>query len=210
MTESSTSVDLNAIRTQLRRCLDDLQTAAGLTKSSVLVIGASSSEIVGERIGTHTSLEVGRAVVEEVLTFAGDTGCAIAFQCCEHLNRALVVSAPLASERRWQRVSALPVPGAGGAVAASAYSLLVEACLVEAIAADAGIDVGDTLIGMHLKRVAVPVRCRKPQVGAAHVTMAKTRPPLIGGERAVYEWSTYQRRLGIGSEQEQDGEGNQE
>jgi len=196
VSSSSAAADLPALRVRLRACLADLQQVARLASGSVLVVGASSSEIVGERIGTQTSMEVGRAVVEEVLAFVDGVGCEVAFQCCEHLNRALVVSAAVAAKRQWQRVMALPVPGAGGAVAASAHTLLADACLVEAIQADAGIDIGDTLIGMHLKRVAVPVRGRYKQVGAAHLTMATTRPPLIGGARAVYERSVYQERLG--------------
>jgi uncharacterized protein (TIGR01440 family) len=188
---------LGVLRQQLRECLDDLQSVAHLSSGYVLVIGASSSEIVGRRIGTQTSLEVGQAVVDEVLDFQRHVGCDVAFQCCEHLNRALVVTLASAQRHGWSRVTAVPVPGAGGAVAAHAFVTLPDACLVETIAADAGMDVGDTFIGMHLKRVAVPVRGRRNAVLAAHVTMAHTRPPLVGGSRAVYDEDEARRRLGL-------------
>jgi uncharacterized protein (TIGR01440 family) len=188
--------NLKTIQAELIRCLTDLQGAAQLTSGDLLVIGASSSEVTGQPIGTHTSLDVGRALVDAVLAFQQATGCEVAFQCCEHLNRALVVSSDLARQRGWQVVNAIPVPGAGGALAAQAYVTLPKAVLVEAVTADAGVDIGDTLIGMHLRRVAVPVRSRQRKVGAAHVTLARTRPPLIGGARAVYDPAEASARLG--------------
>lgn len=179
----------------VRTCLQDLQEAAKLGPGSVLVVGASSSEVIGKRIGSATSLQIGRILVDEILQYANEVGCHVAFQCCEHLNRALVVTRSLMKERGWVEVSAIPVPGAGGAVAAQAYRQMPDACLVETIQADAGMDIGDTFIGMHLRRVAVPVRGRTKNVGQAHVTMARTRPPLIGGQRAVYDPAEAARRL---------------
>lgn len=175
------------VRRQTAECLADLQAAAGLGPGKVLVVGASTSEIAGERIGTATSAVLGQAVVDAVLAFAEETGCDVVFQCCEHLNRALVARADAVERHGWREVTAVPVPGAGGAVAAAAYFTWPDARLVEAVAADAGIDIGDTLIGMHLRRVAVPVRGRRREIGRAHVTMARTRPPLVGGARAVYD-----------------------
>jgi uncharacterized protein (TIGR01440 family) len=175
------------IEEELHSVLEDLQSAANLGPHDLLVVGASSSEIVGKRIGTATSLDVGRKIVQTVLLFAERHGFDVAFQCCEHLNRALVVERELAQRRGYTVVSAVPVPGAGGAVAAEAYGAFQSPCLVEQIVAEAGIDLGDTLIGMHLLRVAVPIRPRCSTVGEAHVTMARTRPPLIGGIRAVYD-----------------------
>lgn len=180
-------IEVSQLKADVRSCLDDLRTATSLQAGDVLVVGTSTSEIMGQRIGKATSLEVGAAVVEVCLEFAEHTGCSLAFQCCEHLNRSLVVEKWLAKQRGWREVSAIPVPGAGGSLAANAYFQLPGACLVETVEADAGIDIGDTLIGMHLKRVAVPVRGRKNQVGKAHVTMASTRAPLVGGSRAVYD-----------------------
>lgn len=187
----------DALRLELQECLDDLQAEAHLGQGQLLVVGASSSEILGRRIGTQTSMEVGRILVETVLAFTAIAGCDVAFQCCEHLNRSLVVTRQTALRNGWQLVSAIPVPGAGGAVAANAFFSLEDACLVESVAADAGLDVGDTLIGMHLRRVAVPVRGRRTNVLSAHVTMARTRPPLVGGQRAVYDVEEARRRLAI-------------
>jgi uncharacterized protein (TIGR01440 family) len=188
-------VDLTAIAGQLRQCLQDLAAAADLGTGKLLVVGASSSEVVGRRIGTATSVAVGRTLAETVLDFVGTVGCDVAFQCCEHLNRSLVVSRQAAERYGLREVTAIPVPGAGGAVAAVAYALMADACLVESVQADAGIDIGDTLIGMHLRPVVVPVRPRSHLVGQAHVTMARTRPPLIGGARAVYDADEAKRRL---------------
>jgi uncharacterized protein (TIGR01440 family) len=186
---------LDQIRSELRECLDDLRAAAELGPGRLLVVGASTSEVCGHRIGTHTSAEVGQALVETLFDFAAAAGCHLAFQCCEHLNRALVVRRSLAEARGWTEVAAVPVPGAGGSVAAHAYFAWPDACLVERVEADAGLDIGDTLIGMHLKRVAVPVRGRRNRIGEAHVVMARTRPPLVGGSRAVYDVEEARRRL---------------
>ncbi|WP_236613890.1 TIGR01440 family protein [Alicyclobacillus acidoterrestris] len=186
---------LSGVSHTLRGLLDDLQAAANLRPGQMVVVGASSSEVQGQRIGTATSLAVGEAIVDTVLAWATELGLTVAFQCCEHLNRALVVSRSTAVARNLEEVSAVPVPGAGGAVAATAYFRLEDACLVRAVQADAGIDIGDTFIGMHLKPVVVPVRGRTRELGAAHVTMARTRPPLIGGARAVYDVETARQRL---------------
>lgn len=191
----SDAVQLSQIREEVATCLRDLQKIANLGANKLFVVGASSSEIAGFRIGSRTSLEIGGAVVDEVLKFQADVGCDVAFQCCEHLNRSLVVEQSVATRLGLPLVSAIPVPGAGGAVAAEAYFRFAQPCLVEQISADAGIDIGDTFIGMHLKRVAVPVRGTQPVVGSAHVTMATTRPPLVGGVRAVYELEEARKRL---------------
>jgi uncharacterized protein (TIGR01440 family) len=192
---AETGIDVAAVRAEITECLQDLQSVARLGAGKVLVVGASTSEIIGKKIGTSTSLQVGAEVVRAVLDFAEDVGCDVAFQCCEHLNRALVVSREVALRQGLKLVTAIPVPGAGGAVPAHAWFVLPDPCLVESIEADAGIDIGDTLIGMHLRKVAVPVRGRRNTVGKAHVTMATTRPPLIGGVRAVYDVEEARRRL---------------
>lgn len=193
-------VDHGGVREELATCLSDLQQIAQLRPGHLLVVGASTSEIAGKRIGTATSVDIGKVVVDTVLAFAGEVGCDVAFQCCEHLNRSLVVSRHLAEAHGWQEVAAVPVPGAGGAVAAHAYFEIPDACLVESVRGDAGIDIGDTLVGMHLKRVAVPVRGSRKEVGRAHVVMARTRPPRVGGERAVYDVAEARRRLGLDSD----------
>ncbi|WP_420535295.1 TIGR01440 family protein [Alicyclobacillus herbarius] len=189
-------LDPETMGAELAACLEDLFAAADLGPGKLLVVGASTSEVAGQRIGTATSLDVGRVLVETVMAKTAAVGCAVAFQCCEHLNRALVVTREMAMQRGYREVMAIPVPGAGGAAAAVAFAEMADACLVEAVAADAGIDIGDTFIGMHLKPVVVPVRPRRPLVGRAHVTMARTRPPLIGGARAVYDPTEARERLG--------------
>jgi len=151
------------------------------------VIGASTSEIQGYRIGKQGSEAVAAAVFRAAREVAEKRGFELAFQCCEHLNRALVVERRTALARGWDPVRVVPVPEAGGALAAYAFAHLEDAVVVEAIRADAGVDIGDTLIGMHLKPVAVPFRPSLRRVGQAHVTAAWTRPKLIGGPRAVYD-----------------------
>ncbi|MEQ6377006.1 TIGR01440 family protein [Bacillaceae bacterium S4-13-58] len=155
-------------------------------EGDLFVIGCSTSEISGHRIGSSGSEEIARDLFGAFSSFQKKTGVELAFQCCEHLNRALVVEKKTMKERGLTQVSAVPVPKAGGSMASFAYRHMADPVLVETIEADAGIDIGDTFIGMHLKRVAVPIRLKKKQIGKAHVTMAKTRPKLIGGERAVY------------------------
>jgi len=151
------------------------------------VIGASTSEIQGRQIGKHGSEAVAAAIFHAAAEVAAQRGFELAFQCCEHLNRALVLERRTAQMRGWEPVRVVPVREAGGALAAYAFVHLQDLVVVEAIRADAGIDIGDTLIGMHLKPVAVPFRPTRRRVGQAHVTAAWTRPKFIGGPRAVYE-----------------------
>lgn len=160
--------------------------AGGLGEGHLLVVGCSTSEVVGERIGSAGRTDVALAVVGAVLEVATRTGFDVAFQCCEHLNRALVLERTTARGRGYDEVSVVPVPTAGGAAAAAAFSLLHDAVVVEHVTADAGVDIGATLIGMHLRHVAVPFRPQVRTVGGAAVTAATTRPKLIGGARAVY------------------------
>jgi len=181
---------LRSIAADTERCVRELAAAGGLKAGQLLVVGASTSEVIGRRIGTSGTTEeardVARAIYEGIEAARRGIGFHPAFQCCEHLNRALVVTREAAERYGLTEVSAVPIPGAGGAMAAYAYRHLPDACLVESVQAHAGIDIGDTLIGMHLRPVAVPVRPSVKSIGEAHVTMARTRPKLIGGERAVY------------------------
>lgn len=152
----------------------------------LLVVGGSSSEIAGGVIGHNSTYELGEALAEAVLDLSKEYGFACAFQCCEHLNRALVVERATAERYGYEIVCAVPQPKAGGSLATAAYRRMQDPVLVESVAADAGIDVGQTLIGMHLRHVAVPIRLSTKTIGAAPVTAARTRPRLIGGERAKY------------------------
>ncbi|KQL51111.1 hypothetical protein AN964_19080 [Heyndrickxia shackletonii] len=179
--------DLIHIEKQLQTILSDFSSQVTFKKDQVLVIGCSTSEVMGERIGTSGTLEVASLIYDNLHSFADKHRVHLAFQCCEHLNRALVVDRKVAEDRGWEEVAVIPVRKAGGAMATYAYEHLADPVLVEFIKADLGIDIGDTFIGMHLKHVAVPVRASLNQIGSAHVTLAKTRPKLIGGARAVYE-----------------------
>ena len=152
----------------------------------LLVVSGSSSEIAGGVIGHNSTYELGEALANAVIDRAEKDGFACAFQCCEHLNRALAIEREAVERLNLVEVCAVPWPKAGGSCASAAYRLMKEPALVEAIQADAGIDIGDTLIGMHLKSVAVPVRLSVDRIGQARLVCARTRPKRIGGERAKY------------------------
>jgi uncharacterized protein (TIGR01440 family) len=171
----------------LRALLDDFQTQAEIKKDDLIVIGCSTSEVIGEKIGTAGSEDVAKLIFQTLSDLTSTTDAHLAFQCCEHLNRALVVEQKVAKAKGFEEVTVIPVRQAGGAMATYAYQHMEHPVVVEFIKADSGIDIGDTFIGMHLKHVAVPLRSKIKQIGAAHITMAKTRPKLIGGTRAVYE-----------------------
>ena len=172
---------------ELEAILREFHEQAPLQAGQLLVIGCSTSEVAGQRIGTAGTFDVAEMIFRSLKKFQQETGVELAFQCCEHLNRALVVERAVAQARGFEEVSVVPVRTAGGAMATFAFENLADAAVVEFIKADAGIDIGQTLIGMHLKHVAVPIRVKQKRLGAAHVTLAKTRPKLIGGARAVYE-----------------------
>lgn len=167
--------------------LSDFNEQVQLKKGQILVVGCSTSEIIGQRIGTAGTDEVAAMVFRQLREFQKQTGVQLAFQCCEHLNRAIVVERETAEQKQLDEVTVIPVRTAGGAMATYAYQNLSSPVVVEFIKADAGIDIGDTFIGMQLKHVAVPIRVQQKSLGHAHVTLAKTRPKLIGGARAVYE-----------------------
>lgn len=180
----------NEWKEQLQQVLNDLQDQAELKKGQILVVGCSTSEVIGEKIGTAGTEGVAETLFTVLKEFRERTGVELAFQCCEHLNRALVVERKTASKRGLDEVTVIPVRHAGGAMASHAFHHMEDAVMVEHLNADAGIDIGDTLIGMHLKHVAVPVRSTVKSVGNAHITIARTRPKLIGGARAIYEIAT--------------------
>ncbi len=158
--------------------------SAALRPGQTVVVGCSTSEILGDNPGSHSAPEIGKAVFDGLNSVFGPRGIFIAAQCCEHLNRAIVVSS--AAVPNSETVCVVPQPKAGGSFAAACYNSLQDPVVVEEIKADAGIDIGRTLIGMHLKRVAVPLRLKHEYIGQAIVTCARTRPKYIGGERAVY------------------------
>ncbi|MFR4319587.1 MAG: TIGR01440 family protein [Eubacterium sp.] len=158
---------------------------AGLKKGQILVVGCSSSEICGDRIGTNSNLEVAQAVFKGIYDVLQEKGIYLAAQCCEHLNRAIIVerkAVPFADI-----VNVIPQPKAGGSFGTTAYKTFEEPVALEEIKADAGIDIGGTLIGMHLKKVAVPVKLENRKIGEANVLAARVRPKFIGGQRAIYD-----------------------
>lgn len=174
------------IKNDLNKALCELFEVANLEKDSILVVGCSSSEVLGEKIGTGGSLDCATEIFNTLNDFAKEKGIFLACQCCEHLNRALVVEKKCAKMYGLPIVCAVPHEKAGGSFATAAYRGFEEPVLVEEISADAGIDIGQTFIGMHLKRVAVPVRCSIKTLGCAQITFARVRPKYIGGERAKY------------------------
>jgi len=179
-------VDLSDVTARTQTVLEELQRAAGLGPNHLLVVGCSTSEVAGKPIGTAGSLAIAAAIWEGVEAVRRRHGFHVAWQCCEHLNRALVVERETMERFGLEEVTVVPHPKAGGSMATVAYERMRDPVVVEAVRAHAGVDIGDTLIGMHLRPVAVPVRPSVRQIGQAHVTMARTRPKLIGGERAVY------------------------
>lgn len=177
---------MEEIRRQTREALTELLDRAGVRPGALIVIGCSSSEIIGETIGKGSSPEVGCAVAEEALAVLEARGLCLAAQCCEHLNRALIVERETAEKRGLEIVCVRPRPKAGGSFATAVYERMREPVAVEHVRADAGLDIGGTLIGMHLKDVAVPVRLGTKKIGEAMLLAARTRPKLIGGARAEY------------------------
>lgn len=175
------------IANQAKNVAADLLEQAGLKPGALLVIGCSSSEIVGKQIGKGSSLEAARAVFGSIYPLLQAHGIHLAVQCCEHLNRALILEREIAEKRGYEIVNVMPQPHAGGSFAVTAWEAFSDPVAVETISAEAGIDIGGTLIGMHLKRVAVPVRTREKKIGEAIVLCARTRPKYIGGSRAIYQ-----------------------
>ena len=173
------------ITAETEKLIKELIEKAGLKKGDILVVGCSSSEIVGSEIGHGSSLEAAEAVFEGIYPTLREKGIYLAAQCCEHLNRAIIIE--LDAVPYAERVNVIPQPKAGGSFATQAYMHFENPVAVEEIKADAGLDIGATLIGMHLKKVAVPLRLSIKQIGEAPVTAARTRPKFIGGERAVYD-----------------------
>ena len=175
------------IAQELQVILDKFTQAVGLTAGDILVVGCSTSEILGGVIGKASSYEAGEAITKVFIDKFMPLQIDLAFQCCEHLNRALVVERELAKRDKLEIVSVIPQEKAGGSTASAAYKLFSDPVLVEFIKADAGIDIGGTFIGMHLKHVAVPVRLDGVKtLGEADIKFARTRPKYIGGERAQY------------------------
>ena len=179
-------IELSELTAQARRATEELLEAAHLETGDIFVVGCSSSEIRGGRIGHDSSMEVAAAVLAGVLPPLQEQGVYLAAQCCEHLNRSIVIEREVAKQYGCQIVAAIPQPHAGGSWATNCWRTFKDPVLAEEVKAAAGMDIGGTLIGMHLRRVAVPVRLSMDHIGEAILLCARTRPPFIGGSRAVY------------------------
>ncbi len=178
---------LEEIETQTRQAASEFLDAAGMKSGQLLVVGCSSSEIVRLRIGTGSSAPVGERVYRTLAKLCRERGLYLAAQCCEHLNRALILEEEAAIRFGYAPVNVVPQLKAGGSFATAAYHAMEHPVAAEEIRADGGIDIGDTLIGMHLKPVAVPVRISVRRIGGANVVCARVRPKFIGGKRARYD-----------------------
>jgi len=177
---------LNQIAEQAKTAVSELIEISKIKSGDIMVIGCSSSEVGGEKIGTHSSPDIAKAIVDGILPMLKEKGIFLAAQCCEHLNRALIVERAAAEKFGLDVVNVIPQPKAGGSFATAVYAAFDDAVAVEKVSAKAGMDIGNTLIGMHLKAVAVPVRLSIKKIGEAPLVCAKTRPKFVGGARAVY------------------------
>lgn len=175
------------IASQARQAVTELLAQAKLAPGAVLVIGCSSSEMVGQRIGKGSSLEAAQAAYAGIAPVLEAQGIRLAAQCCEHLNRALIVERETAKALNLDIVNVIPQPHAGGSFPVTVWANMKDPVAVEHIVADAGLDIGGTLIGMHLRAVAVPVRLSLGKIGEANILCARTRPKYIGGPRAQYQ-----------------------
>ena len=175
---------MNTIKEQAFAAAKEIIEIGKLKKGQILVIGCSTSEVIGDKIGTNSSPETANEIFEGIYEAANKYGIFVAAQCCEHLNRAIIVEADAVPNCEY--VNVVPQPKAGGSFATAAYKTFKNPVALEEIKADAGLDIGSTLIGMHLKKGAVPVRLKNNKIGNATLTAARVRPKFIGGERAHY------------------------
>lgn len=177
---------LEQVRKEAHAAAQQICEAAKLRQGQILVVGCSTSEVTGHKVGSYSSPELGQAIYEGMQEVLIPRGIYLAAQCCEHLNRALILERAAAEKYGYEEVNVVPQLKAGGSFATAAYAGFKDPVAVEEIRAHAGIDIGDTLIGMHLKKVAVPVRIEQKTIGSARVVCARTRRKFVGGERAHY------------------------
>ena len=174
----------HSIYEQAKASIEELCEKARLREGNIVVIGCSTSEVVGAKIGTNSNPDIAGEIFRGLHDYAKSKGIFLAIQCCEHLNRAIVTERKAAPFG--EQVNVVPQPKAGGSLATQAYANFDDPVVLEEIKADAGLDIGFTLIGMHLKKVAVPLRLANNTIGEAMVLAARTRPKFIGGARAAY------------------------
>ena len=174
------------VQSEAAKAAQQLVDQAHLHQGQIVVVGCSTSEVVGKRVGSWSTPEIAQAIFNGLNSVFAPQGIYIAAQCCEHLNRSIVIEREAAKKYGYQIVAAVPQPHAGGSWATNCWRTFKDPVLVEEVKAAAGMDIGGTLIGMHLRRVAVPVRLSMDHIGEAILLCARTRPPFIGGSRAVY------------------------
>ncbi len=179
--------DMTIIGEEAYRAAKELIDTAKLEKGQMLVVGCSTSEVAGASIGSYSSPELAEVVFGGIYQATQEAGVYLVAQCCEHLNRALILEKEAADAFGYEIVNVMPQPKAGGSFATAAYKAFEHPVAVEHVKAHGGMDIGDTLIGMHLRDVAVPIRVRTTEIGDAHVVCARTRAKYIGGCRAIYE-----------------------
>lgn len=179
--------EIEKIKAEAATAVKELIEIAKPVEGSIFVIGCSSSEVIGEKIGSNSSVETAQAIFDAVYPVVKGAGLYLAAQCCEHLNRAIIVEQEVAEKYSCEQVNVVPQPKAGGSFATAAYKAFEKPCAVEQISASCGIDIGGTLIGMHIKRVAVPVRLSVKMIGEANIICARSRAKFIGGSRACYD-----------------------
>ncbi len=185
-------MNYSEIKAQASQAITEILESARMTEGSIFVIGCSSSEILGDQIGTATNLDSANAVFDGIIPILKKRGIFAAAQCCEHLNRALVVERACMEKYGFEQVNAIPQPNhAGGAFGTVCFEEFDDPVLVENIGAkaDAGIDIGGTMIGMHMHSVVVPMRISLRKIGEAHIICARHRPKYVGGQRAIYDES---------------------
>lgn len=178
---------MDKIFNQAQNAAKELIEKSGISSGDIVVIGCSTSEVIGERIGTSGTVDVAQQIFDGLSSVFAENGIYLAAQCCEHLNRAIIIEEEKAKAIGAEIVCVVPHPRAGGSFATAAWQSMKKPVALEEIKADAGIDIGTTLIGMHLKKVAVPLRLENNVIGEAKLSAAKTRAKYIGGERARYE-----------------------
>lgn len=181
-------MDFSKIESDLRTALNELLEQSKAEEGDFFILGCSTSEVMGNRIGKGNSMEAAKVILDTLSSVLTPKGIDFGVQCCEHLNRAVVVEKSVMKKHKFAQVTVKPVEHAGGSAATYAYNhIFKEPVVVEFVKAQLGIDIGQTLIGMHLDHVAVPVRTSIKQIGMANLTLARVRPKLIGGSRAQYE-----------------------
>lgn len=179
-------MNLDQLAVETKEIIEDVIARSGIKAGQIFVLGLSSSEVAGGVIGQNSSLEIGQVIVKTILEALNERGIYLAVQGCEHLNRALVVERELAERKDLEIVNVLPTLHAGGSGQLAAFDYMTNPVEVEFITGFAGLDIGDTAIGMHIKHVQVPLRPIRRELGGAHVTALTSRPKLIGGARAEY------------------------